>query len=48
MRCEQQFSSNKDDDLTEESGLRLEYEPLAVQESVCLYLESEFKNAEHI
>lgn len=47
MRCEQQFSSNKDDDLTEESDLRLEYEPLAVQESVCLYLESEFKNTEH-
>lgn len=47
MRCEQQFSSNKDDDLTEESDLRLEYEPLAVQESVCLYLEKEFKNTEH-
>ena len=47
MRCEQQFSSNKDYDLTEESDLRLEYEPLAVQESVCLYLESEFKNTDH-
>ena len=47
MRCEQQFCSNKGDELTEESDLRLEYEPLAVQESVCLYLESEFKNTEH-
>ena len=47
VRCEQQSSSNKDDELTEESDLRLEYEPLAVQESVCLYLESEFKNTEH-
>ena len=36
----------KDDDLTEESSIRLEYDPLEIQESVYFYLESEFKNTE--
>ena len=44
--CDQQSSNNRGDDLTEESDIRLEYEPLAIQESVYCYLESEFKSTE--
>ncbi|PFX29101.1 Protein FAM35A [Stylophora pistillata] len=34
-------------ELTDDSDVRLEYDPLAIQESVCFYLESEFKNYEN-
>ena len=44
---DEQSSTNTDNDLTEESDIRLEYEPLVIQESICVYLESEFKNTEN-
>ena len=45
--CDQQSCSGcRDVELTNESDIRLEYDPLAIQESVCFYLESEFRNSE--
>ena len=46
VSCQQQSSNYSDGDYTEESSIRLEYEPQAIQESVCFYLESEFQNTE--
>lgn len=47
VACDQQSCNNsKDFDLTDESDIRLEYDPLEIQESVCFYLESEFRNSE--
>ena len=46
MVCDQQgCNSSRDVELTDESDIRLEYDPLAVQESVCFYLDSEFRNS---
>ena len=47
MLCDRQScSGSRDVELTNESDIRLEYDPLAIQESVCFYLESEFRNSE--
>ena len=44
--CDQQScNGSRDVELTNESDIRLEYDPLAIQESVCFYLESEFRNS---
>lgn len=43
---DKQIANNRSDDFTDDSDIQLEYEPLAIQESVCFYLESEFKNTE--
>jgi len=44
--CDQQScNGSRDAELTNESDIRLEYDPLEIQESVCFYLESEFRNS---
>lgn len=43
---QQSCSGSRDVELTNESDIRLEYDPLAIQESVCFYLENEFRNSE--
>ena len=46
LRDQQSCSGSRDVELTSESEIMLEYDPLAIQESVCFYLESEFRNSE--
>lgn len=47
--CDRKVHNNGNDvELTDESDVTIEYDPLAIQESVCFYLESEFKNVENI
>ena len=46
MCVRQSCNGSRDAELTDESDIRLEYDPLAIQESVCFYLESEFRNSE--
>lgn len=46
MSDRQSCSGIRDDELTNGSDIRLEYDPLTIQESVCFYLESEFRNSE--
>lgn len=45
--CDQQcYNGSRDVELTNENDIKLEYDPLAIQESVCFYLESEFRSSE--
>lgn len=46
QQTQQSCNGERDLELTNESDIRLEYDPLAIQESVCFYLESEFRNSE--